>query len=167
MNAVGADHKVGLAHRAVGENEPDARRSFLKTDQLMIEMNSFGIDAARQDLQKIGAMEGVNAGAKAGRSRRLVAIVERRAGIHVAGEHAGRDVGDGRDPLAKPDRAQRFDGLRTDVDAGANLAELQRLLEDLHLEAEAGERGGSRQTGQAAADDGNTNLGHGPLTAAA
>ncbi len=109
-------------------------------------------------------MEAMNAGAEARRCRGLVAIVEPRSAIHVAGEHAGRDVGDGCDPLAKPNRTQRQDGLRTDVDPGANLAKLRRLLEDLRLEAEASERGSSRQPGEAAADDGNANLAHRPLT---
>ena len=130
----------------------------------MIEMNPCWIDPARQGLKKICAMEAMNAGAEASHCRGLVAIIEPRAAVHVAGEYAGRDVGDGRDPLAKPNRAQRQDGLRTNVDPGANLAKLRRLLEDLRRDAEASERGRGRQPGEAAADDGNANLAHRPLS---
>jgi len=55
--------------------------------------------------------------------------------------------------VAKPDRAQHADRLRTDIDAGADLAEGRRALENIRFDAEMGQRGRRRQSGQTAPDD--------------
>jgi hypothetical protein len=91
----------------------------------------------------------------------MIAIVERGARMHVAREHPGRDIGRRGDGLAEPDRAQHPDRLRADIDAGADLAEMRRGLENLCGEAEFGERCRRRQPGKTAANNGDArNLGH-------
>src|ERR1700677_2236688 len=106
-------------------------------------------------------MEGAERRPEARLHIRMIAIVERGARMHVAREHPGRDIGRRGDGLAKPDRAQHPDRLRADIDAGADLAEMRRGLENLSREAEFGERCRRRQPGKTAANNGDAwNLAH-------
>src|ERR1700690_1532684 len=86
---------------------------------------------------------------------RVIAIVERGTGVNVTREHPGRDIGHRGDALAKPDCAQHPDSLWAAIDAGANLGEMRRGLENLSGEAEFGERCRHRQPGKTAAHNGD------------
>jgi hypothetical protein len=109
----------------------------------MTEMEAAGVDATRKRVDQIGAVESAKRGPETRHRRGLVAIIERRAAVHVAGENAGRDIGRSGNPVAEPDCAQHLDRLRTDVDAGSDLAKVLRALKNLRLEAELG-KGGRR-----------------------
>ena len=116
-------------------------------------MDARGIEPARQRVQEIGAMERVVRRAKARRGGPAVVEFEELAGLHVARVGAGRGVADGGDLVAEPDRAQRLHRLRTGVDAGADLAQGGRRLENLRRKAECGERVRRGEPRKPAADD--------------
>src|SRR6185503_1530575 len=63
--------------------------------------------------------------------------------------------------LADAQRIERAERIRAELDAGADLAEALRLLEDLHREAAAREREGCREPADAAARDEDGSLGVG------
>src|SRR6516162_6670409 len=71
--------------------------------------------------------------------RSLVPIVELEelAGLHVTRVDSGRCGRDGGDFAAKIDCLQRFEGLWTDVDRGADLAQGRCGLEHLRLHLES------------------------------
>src|SRR6188768_915501 len=50
---------------------------------------------------------------------------------------------------------KELDGIGTDVDAGAELGELGRLLVDLHFEALPAQRDGRGESAEACSDDGD------------
>ncbi len=116
-------------------------------------MNVAAIKAGGERIEKVGAVKGEIRRTETRAS--LVAIVEFQelAGLHVAGVDAGRRGADGGDLVGKPDRLQRLDGLRADIDRGADLAERRSLLEHLRLQSEGFERLCRRQSGQATADN--------------
>ena len=99
----------------------------------MTEMEAPCIHAPRKSVDKIGAVESAKRGAETRHDRRLVAIIERCAAVHVAGENAGRDISHGGYPVADPDCTQHLDRLRTDVDTGSDLAKVLRALKYLRL----------------------------------
>ena len=78
---------------------------------------------------------------------------EELAGLHVARVDAGRCVRDGGDLVADADRLQRLDGLRADVDGGADLAQSRSRLENLRLDPEGLQRLRDREPGKPAADN--------------
>jgi hypothetical protein len=155
MDAVRCDHKLGVMLDAVGKAEFDACRPFLYSDQTMAEMKAVAIDTARQGFEQIGAMEGAQRSAETPFDAGVIAIVERGTRVHIARENAGSDIGRRGNAVAKPDRAQRADRLRADIDPGADLAKARRGFENFCREAEFGKRGRRRQTGKAAAGDGD------------
>ena len=57
--------------------------------------------------------------------------------------------------VGEADGVKELDGVGADVDAGAELGELGRLLVDLHFEALPAERDGRRQSAEAGSDNGN------------
>ena len=117
----------------------------------MVEVQSRGIEAARERIQQVGAMNEIVRRAVTG-CRRWPEL-QRLAGLHVAGLNAFRSVAHGGEFLANPDAAKRFHRLAADADPGADLAERTRLFEDLDLEAEARQRISGRKAREAAADD--------------
>ena len=66
---------------------------------------------------------------------------------------AGRAVGIGEHRVAQADLVECAKDIRAELDAGADLLELGRLLEHAHREALARQRVGRCQTANAAADD--------------
>jgi hypothetical protein len=126
MDAVRCDHKLGVMLDAVGKAEFDACRPFLYSDQAMAEMKAVAIDTARQGFEQIGAMEGAQRSAETPFDAGVIAIVERGTRVHIARENAGSDIGRRGNAVAKPDRAQRADRLRADIDPGADLAKARR-----------------------------------------
>ena len=119
-------------------------------------MNTTAIDTTRQRFEQIGAVEGAERRAESRLNVCVIAIVERGARVHVAGEHAGRDIGRRGDGVPEPDRAQDPDRLRTDIDASADLAEPWCGLKNLGGYANFGEGRCRRQSGKTAADNGDT-----------
>src|ERR1041384_2752620 len=57
--------------------------------------------------------------------------------------------------LGQSDRLEELDRVGADVDAGAELGELGRLLVDVRLEALPAQRDGSRQPAKTSADNGD------------
>ena len=86
-------------------------------------MQMLRIEAARQRIHQIGAMEGQMRRAIAFEMNLRIAEFELLAGMHVAGKGAGVDIRDGQRRFADADRPQCFDGLGADIDAGADLGE--------------------------------------------
>src|SRR5712691_1858313 len=119
----------------------------------MSQMNGAVIEAARERVQKVGAMKAVIGRPVLRRSLFSVVEFEVLAGLHVARVDSGRCVRNRGDLVADADRLQRLDGLRTCVDGGADLAQGGGGLENLRLHPEDPQRVGGRKPGEPAADD--------------
>jgi hypothetical protein len=117
---------------------------------------------------QIAAVDDVIAGAVP-----AVEIDERQAvadfaGAPVAPGQADRLGGDGVQLVGKADRLEELDRVGADVDAGAELGELRRLLIDARLEALPAQRNGGREAAEAGSDNGNaTRLGQFSFSAGA
>ena len=84
--------------------------------------------------------------------------IERNMGDQLAGEGVAhflrrRHMGIGEDRLLEPDLLQHAEDIGAELDAGADLAEFRRLLEQAHRKAAAGQRIGRDQAADAAAGD--------------
>ena len=106
-----------------------------------------------QDLVQVGAMDGEMRPLVAGRESPRLAVDE----LAVAGEERVvlRLAGDRGERVLEPERAQLLHGMRPEIDADAERADLGRRLE--HPDAGGGLRGmggqRQRQSADAAADD--------------
>src|SRR5262245_11699591 len=152
-HAIGADHDLGLDASAIGESERDTVAALLQSCEAVSQMNGAAIEPAREGVEQVGAVKGVIGSAVARRSLAPIVEFEELTGLHVARIDAGRRVGDGGDLVAEIDRSQRLDGLRADVDRGADLAQGRRRLEHLRRHAEGPQRVRGRKPGESAADD--------------
>ena len=152
-HAVGADHELGLDLSAIGEGEHDAVASLLQSGQAVSQMNGAVIEPACERVQQVGAVKGVIGSAVPRRSLVPIVEFEELAGLHVARVDSGRQVPDGGDLVADADRLQRLDGLRADVDRGADLAQGRSGLENLRLDPEGLQRIRGREPGEPAADN--------------
>src|SRR5262245_53851529 len=119
----------------------------------MAQMNSAVIESVCQRIQQVGAVKGVVRGPVS--RRRFLPIVEfeELAGLQVARVDSGRRGADRGDLVANPDRLQRLDGLRTDVDGGADLAQRRGRLEHLRGDPEGLERVRGSEPGEPATDN--------------
>jgi hypothetical protein len=150
------DHQFGVVPDTVGKAQFDACCSFLCSDKAMAEMKATAIDTARQGIKQVGTMKRAKGSAETTLYVGVITIVERRTRMHIAREYAGSDIGRRSNAFAEPDRTQCPDRLRTDIYPRTDLAETRRCFEDVRRQAEFGKRRGGRQTGEAAANDGDT-----------
>ena len=95
------------------------------------------IESAGERVEQIGAVKAVIGSAVARRGLVPIVEFEELAGLHVARVDAGRCGRDRGDLVAETDCLQRFEGLRTDVDRGADLPQGRCGLEDLRLHAKS------------------------------
>ena len=137
----------------IGESEQDTVASLLQSGQAVSQMNGAVIEPAGERVQQVGAVKGVIGSAVPRRSLVPVIELEELAGLHVAGVDSGRGVADSGHIVANADRLQRFDGLRTDIDRGADLAQGRSGLENLRLDPDGLQRMRGRDPGEPAADD--------------
>ncbi len=99
-------------------------------------MNAVAIKPACERVQQVGAVKRVIGRAVLLCGLAPVVEFEKFTGLHVARVDAGRRVADGGDLVANADRLQRFDGLRTGVDGGADFAQSRSGFENLRLHSE-------------------------------
>src|SRR5262245_8610795 len=93
------------------------------------------IESTGERVEQIGAVKAVIGSAVPRPGLVPIVEFEELAGLHVARVDAGRCGPDRGDLVAETDRLQRFEGLRTDIDRGADLAQSRCGLEDLRLHA--------------------------------
>ena len=78
---------------------------------------------------------------------------EELAGLHVARLDSGRCGADRGELVADPDRSQRLDGLRADIDRGADLTQSRRGFEDVRPDPEGLQRMRGGEAGESATDN--------------
>ena len=157
MDAVGADH-VGRAH-AVAVFEPHVGGVILGGDAgaTAAELDGVGLDRAHRIRQQAVQVAPVQH-----HMRRAVALARRGAEIEPVPGLAGRPMPDhpprrqhldALQRLLQAERKQHAGAVRADLDAGADLLQLRRLLVDLDVAAALEQRQRRGQSADAAADD--------------
>src|SRR6266700_4197304 len=94
-------------------------------------MNGAIIEAACERVEEVGAVKGVIGSVVSRGILSPIVEFEELASLHITRVDSGRCRRDGGDLVAKVDRLQRFDRLRTDIDRSADLAQSRGNLEDL------------------------------------
>ena len=151
VDAVGADHHVGLGDAAVGELHAGDVGGLLEADRAMAGADDAGGQVRGEKLDVVGAVH-----AEAGIPARGVGDLHRRDRGAVVAEIRGCRADAGAPAL---DRAAESDALevahrvRRDVDAGADLADRRGLLVDGDAQPVREQRVGREQAADAAADD--------------
>ena len=159
MDAVGADENVAGRGAAIGERDRDAVRVLIEALDARAEAEAFLAEAAEQDVEQVGAVRGVVRRAE----MRLRPLAERRvveaiAGVPGAIVAAFRTVDDARQRIAEPERPQDARRVAADLEAGADLGEGRRLLEQFGLDAALAQRQQRRDAADAAARDQDLSL---------
>ena len=154
-HAVAADQRAPFDGLAVVERDADAVAVIL-----------VGVDApARLQRDQVAALTGLEKGAvdvgPMGDRVRLAepfeeGVAQRNIGDELAGEGVahflrGRTVRVGQDRILQADLFQHAKDVRPELDAGADLAEFGRLLENAYRKALVGKRVGRDQAADAAA----------------
>src|SRR5262249_16347107 len=135
-HAIGTDHDLRLDSSAIGESEVGTAAMLLYSHKTMPEMNGAIIEPACQCVQEVGAVKGVVGSAVPRRGLVPIVELEEFAGLHIARVDSGGCGPDSRDFAAETHRLQRFKGLRTYIDCGADLAQSRSGLENLRLHPE-------------------------------
>ena len=155
MDAVGADHDIGLDRAAVGKARHRAALVGLDADAALAEPELGRCERLAQQIEQIGAVHG-----EIRRAEFLaeVAAADARnvtSGPPRADELVFRGPADVFDAVVKAERAERLDRVGRKIDPGPDLAERGRLLADDDLGAAPLHRQRRRQAADAAADDGD------------
>ena len=116
-------------------------------------MNGAIIEAACERVEEVGAVKGVIGSVVSRGILSPIVEFEELASLHITRVDSGRCRRDGGDLVAKVDRLQRFDRLRTDIDRSADLAQSRGNLEDLRLYAEGPQRMRDGEPSEPAADN--------------
>src|SRR5215470_5674988 len=156
MDAVGADHKVGLGGTAVLEARDNARLVLDQIDEPVSDMNALLRYGGTQELGEIAAVE-VIVGRPEGRfdlgaERRAL---QGAAVVPAALVHGERPHTHFVHCRLESEANEQARGIGADLDAGADLADPRRLLVDLDVEAGLQEVQGGGEPAEAAADDGD------------
>ena len=154
VDAVGADEDVAGRGAAVGERDGDAVGILIEALDARAEVEAFLAEAAEQHVEQVGAVRGVVRRAE----MRLRPLAERRVVEAVAGVPGAivapfRIVRDARQRIAEAERPQDARRVAADLEAGADLAEGRRLLEQLGRDAALPQRQQRRDAADAAARD--------------
>ena len=128
MNAVGSDEDIGLGHAAVGETWCGAAGAGFDADATQAEPHVGRAQRAGQNAEQIGAMRGNARRAEPLAVIALIGARDRASILPRADDGVVRRPGDGVDLLLEPERAQRFDGVGCQPDAGADLGKPRRLF---------------------------------------
>ncbi len=155
MDAVGADHDIGLDRAAVGKARHRAALAGLDAAAAFAEPDLARCEGLVQQVEQIGAVHG-----EIRRAELLaeVAAADARnvtSGPPRADELKFRGPADVFDAVVKAERAERLDRVGREIDPGPDLAENGRLLADDDLGAAPLQRQRRRQAADAAADDGD------------
>ena len=97
--------------------------------QAMSQMNGAVIEPACECVQEVGAVKSVIGSAVTFCCLVSIVELEERAGLHVARVDPARSVRDRGHFVANTDALQRLDGLRADINRGADLAQRRSDLE--------------------------------------
>ncbi len=143
-----------VAVAAVGERESDAVGILIEALDARAEAVALLAETAEQDIEQVGAVRGVVRRTET----RLGPLAERRVVEPVAGVPGAivapfRIVGDARQRIAEAERPQDARCIAADLEAGADLRERRRLLEQLGLDAALPQRQQRRDAADAAARD--------------
>ena len=134
-----------LSHHAVG--------TLFESYETRADSDPLRWDAHREALEQIGPMHAdhVNA-AKALRPRRIRLAEDCLAAVHSPQLARVYSHARPEDVVGRPKALQHADPVRLDADAGSDLAEPRRLLEDQRLETRLLQRDRGREAGNSAAD---------------
>jgi hypothetical protein len=154
--AVGADQRRGLDALPAGRLDEDGRAVHLKAGDpgARSQLDAGGLAAVEQRAVDVGAVgDGVGIAEALGE-----ALVERNVDHRLAGPavHHQQPLDEHRfllDQLTHPERVDGMPGIGRELDAGADLGELRRLLQHQHLEIAARKRQRRGEAAQAAAGD--------------
>src|SRR5262249_44620745 len=139
MNAVGADHDVAAMRLAIGETKPDAALVLVETDATGVEMEPArraGIEGLAQHAVKIAPVHHpVGPAVERARGNAEVEQLPGPAGREQSDLLARGLGGDRLHVLFETERNQDAGAVGAELHAGAELAQLARLLEDLDLDA--------------------------------
>ena len=155
VNAVGADHDVGLDLAAVGKARYGVLGAALDRHGAHAGADLGGLERAGEDRQQVGAVH-----RQIGRAEFFFEVAAPRA-RDVAATVPGADVekvgiaGDGVDLVLDAERAQRLDGIGRGVEPGADLAQIRRLLAHDGLGAAMLQRQRRGEPADPASHDGN------------
>ncbi len=157
MNAVGADHDVGLDTIAVGEAGPNRITAVIESDEAMAEMDALLGQARRDDPLQIRTVHGQMWSAVKLAGDRVERGFLQRAAV-VPAPHMRRQrphrVAVERIPKSEP--VEDACRVRPHIDAAADLVELGGLLVDIDREAGAMQRQRRGKAADAAADHRNS-----------
>src|SRR5262249_10994011 len=116
-------------------------------------MNGAMIEPACERVEEVGAVKAVIGSVVPCCSLVPIVEFEELAGLHIARVDSGRCGPDRGDFVAKVDRLQRFKGLRTYVDRGADLAQGGSGLEHLRPHPQGPQRMRGPRHGKPPADN--------------
>ena len=85
VDAVRSDDQLGVMRDTVGKVQCGRVRPLAQCREAMPEVKTTAIDTARQCFEQIGPVEGASQRAEPCLNVCVIAIVERGAGVHVAG----------------------------------------------------------------------------------
>jgi hypothetical protein len=157
LHAIGADQRAAAVHLAARIEDPHLAPALLHPLHLRAGGHlhpAAGLHALDQRAVHVGAVDhciGVaEAGAEglAGGDAADERFVERVVHHHLVGEDGAAARG-----LADAQRIEGGKGIGPELDAGADLAQLRRLLQHLHRKAAAGQGQGGGQAADAATGD--------------
>ena len=150
--AVGADHDVAEDLVAVLEPRHDAVRPLLEPDELGVEPHALGGDLLDEALEEVGAVHAdVHVAVVLGHAR--VVLGEDRAPVVHAPPLAGVDAhAAAADVVRRAQLRQHAHRVRVHADAGADLRQLGRLLQDVRVQARLLQGDGGGHPTDAAAD---------------
>ena len=141
MDAVGANHDIGVSDRAVLESHLDAICMLGQADASMIKMKDSVGDRRGENVEQLGAMEIViwrSEVALAGVGERLAR--DYAAVVPSVDDDRARAHSEAAERLCEAEATQDSRRVGTYLDAGADFAQFSGLLEDLDLESGARER---------------------------
>src|SRR5580704_1909187 len=154
MNSVGTDQCIHRNGSSICEMRFDVVAVIRHVSEAVRNVYPLRRDGARQRAMEIAPMKRIIWSAESALDRLPERGAEQKAAVVPTPlvESQRFDAG----PLERvgnPEPMQNARSVRADIDAGPDLAEDAGLLEDLHVESRAQQRGRRRETADAAADD--------------
>ena len=155
-DAVGADDDIGLCRRAVVKDQADRTACFLQVDQLMIERDRSGSDAAFQHRVQVAAVD-IDIGTAIAPLALGVEheLIHRLAGVPGAADVALRFDAGFDQCVLDAETAEHLRHVGAEDDARADPRERRCLLIDFHCKAGALQEAGGAQAAETGADDRN------------
>jgi hypothetical protein len=155
VNAVRADHHIGLDRLAVGEAQPPAGTVHVDRDAAPAEPDVIGGDRPPDRVEQVSAVRGIGAFAVAPLAFGRQVLRRQHPAVPPAAKFpAGRQRHGGfRECAEHPEPAQQAGGVRGDDHARPHLREPGGLLVDGDGQSRPAQEGGGGEAADATADD--------------